>query len=225
MGLSSANRVRAYAWQALYAGVAVLGCAQVIAQELQEVIVTAQRREEKLQDVPIALTAFTSDALKSRSVTAIQALNNLTPGVNLDAGSPFSGDRSVLSASIRGIGQDDFAFNLDPGVGVYLDGVFLARTIGANQNLLDVDRIEVLKGPQGTLFGRNTIGGAISIVTHTPGKERRFIAQATTGRYNRRDFAFTADLPISDKLLSSITVSSLVRDGYQKSIPFPSNTP
>ena len=93
----------------------------------------------------------------------------------------------MLSASIRGIGQDDFAFNLNPGVGVYLDGVFLARTIGANQNLLDVDRVEILKGPQGTLFGANTIGGAISIVTHTPGNEPRFIAQATGGSYNRRD--------------------------------------
>ena len=88
----------------------------------------------------------------------------------------------MLSASIRGIGQDDFAFNLNPGVGVYLDGVYLARTIGANQNLLDVDRVEILKGPQGTLFGANTIGGAISIVTHTPGNEARFIAQATGGR-------------------------------------------
>ena len=101
--------------------------------------------------------------------------------MNLDAGAPFSGDKSVLSASIRGIGQDDFAFNLNPGVGVYLDGIYLARTIGANQTLLDVDRIEVLKGPQGTLFGANTIGGAISIVTHTPGDTPRFTATATGG--------------------------------------------
>ena len=117
------------------------------------------------------ITAFTAEAMQSRGVTDIHALSNLTPNVNLDAGAPFSGDSSVLSASIRGIGQDDFAFNLDPGVGVYIDGVYLARTIGANQNLLDVDRIEILKGPQGTLFGRNTIGGAINIVTHTPGTE------------------------------------------------------
>ena len=95
----------------------------------------------------------------------------------------------MLSASIRGIGQDDFAFNLDPGVGVYVDGVYLARTIGANQSLLDIDRIEILKGPQGTLFGRNTIGGAISIVTHTPGDKREFIASATTGSFNRRDIS------------------------------------
>src|SRR5205814_4432127 len=109
-------------------------------------------------------------------------LPQLTPNVNLVPRSPFPGARSVLSASIRGIAQYDFAFNLHPAVGVYLDGVYLARTIGANQNLLDVDRIEILKGPQGTLFGANTIGGAISIVTHTPGSNPHFVAEADTGR-------------------------------------------
>ena len=138
-------------------------------QVLEEIIVTAQKREQDIQNVPIAITAFTTETLRAKGVTDINALTNLTPNVNLDSSSPFSGDTSVLSASIRGIGQDDFAFNLDPGVGVYLDGVFLARTFGANQNLMDVDRVEILKGPQGTLFGRNTIGGAISIVTHMPG--------------------------------------------------------
>ncbi|HEU4625829.1 MAG TPA: TonB-dependent receptor [Steroidobacteraceae bacterium] len=197
----------------------------VLAQELQEVVVTAQKREQNIQNVPIAISAFTADTLQDKGVTDLHSLSNLTPNVNLDAGAPFSGDSNVLSASIRGIGQDDFAFNLDPGVGVYLDGVYLARTIGANQNLLDVERIEIAKGPQGTLFGRNTIGGAINIVTHTPGTERRFTAQATTGRFDRRDFAFTADLPVSDKLLTSITGSWLKRDGYQKVIPFPSSVP
>ena len=120
-----------------------------------------EKREQDIQNVPIAITAFTTETLRAKGVTDINSLTNLTPNVNLDSSSPFSGDTSVLSASIRGIGQDDFAFNLDPGVGVYLDGVFLARTFGANQNLMDVDRVEILKGPQGTLFGRNTIGGAI----------------------------------------------------------------
>ncbi len=169
--------------------------------------------------------AFTADTLKSKGIGDIHALSNLTPNVNLDSGAPFSGDSSVLSASIRGIGQDDFAFNLDPGVGVYLDGVFLARTIGANQNLLDVDRIEILKGPQGTLFGRNTIGGAINIVTHTPGKEQKLEVQATTGNYNRRDFAATADLPISENLLTSITAAWNYRKGYQEVVPYPSGSP
>jgi len=225
MNVSSAKWFHAYARRALGAAVAVV-CVQAVAQEkLQEVVVTAERREENIQNVPIAITAVTTETLRSKGVTDIHALGNLTPNVNLDAGSPFSGDRSVLSASIRGIGQDDFAFNLDPAVGVYLDGVYLARTIGANQNLLDVDRIEILKGPQGTLFGANTIGGAISIVTHTPGSKPHFVAEADTGRFNRRDFAFTADMPISNTLLSSITVSSQVRDGYQRVIPYPAGSP
>jgi iron complex outermembrane recepter protein len=193
--------------------------------ELQEVVVTAERRSNNIQQVPIAVSAFTADQLQSRNLMDIHALSNLTPGVNLDAGAPFSGDRSVLSASIRGIGQDDFAFNLNPGVGVYLDGVYLARTIGANQNLLDVDRVEILKGPQGTLFGANTIGGAISIVTHTPGNDPRFIAQVTGGQYNRRDVSFTADLPIiKDVLLTSISVSSQNQTGWDKVIPYPANS-
>jgi len=209
------------------AGIGLL-CANVAAQEtqLQEVVVTAQRRSENIQNVPIAVSAFTAEALASRDLTDIHSLSNLTPGVNLDSGAPFSGDRSVLSASIRGIGQDDFAFNLNPGVGVYLDGVYLARTIGANQNLLDVDRIEILKGPQGTLFGANTIGGAISIITHTPGNDARFVAQATGGRFNRRDFAFTADVPIiKDTLLSTISISSQNQTGWVKVIPYPADSP
>src|SRR5579859_4365601 len=193
---------------------------------LEEIVVTAERRSENIQNVPIAVTAFTAESLQQRNLSDIHALSNLSPGVNLDAGAPFSGDRSVLSASIRGIGQDDFAFNLQPAVGVYLDGVYLARTIGANQNLLDVDRVEILKGPQGTLFGANTEGGAISIVTHTPGNEVKFTAQATGGSLDRRDFAFTADLPlIKDTLLSSITVSTQDRNGYVKVIPYPTNSP
>lgn len=203
----------------------LLSSAAFAQDALQEVVVTAQKREQNIQNVPIAITAFTADTLKSKGIGDIHALSNLTPNVNLDSGAPFSGDSSVLSASIRGIGQDDFAFNLDPGVGVYLDGVFLARTIGANQNLLDVDRIEILKGPQGTLFGRNTIGGAINIVTHTPGRERKLEVQATTGNFNRRDFAATADLPISENLLTSITASWNYRNGYQEVIPYPSGSP
>jgi iron complex outermembrane recepter protein len=187
---------------------------------IAEIVVTAQKRSENLQRVPIAITAVTADAMRNRDISDINSVSNLVPNVTFDAGAPFSGSSSVLSASIRGIGQDDFAFNLDPGVGVYVDGVYLARTVGANQNLLDVDRIEVLKGPQGTLFGRNTIGGAISIVTRAPGDEFRLTGQATTGSYNRRDIAVSADVPITDTLSSSLTFSSIERDGYQRVIPY-----
>jgi iron complex outermembrane receptor protein len=191
------------------------------AEGLEEIVVTAEKRSENLQNVPIAITAFTAEAMQSRGITSLQQLTALTPNVNLDGGAPFSGDSSVLSASIRGIGQDDFAFNLDPGVGVYLDGVYLARTIGANQNLLDVERVEILKGPQGTLFGRNTIGGAINIVTHTPGNEFSIHGQATVGSFQRHDIAMTVDVPVTNTFLTTISVSSQTRDGYQNVVPFP----
>jgi iron complex outermembrane receptor protein len=189
---------------------------------LEEIVVTAQKRSENLQDVPIAISAFSGEALAIRNINTVQGIGNLTPGVNFDAGSPFSGSSGVLTAYIRGIGQDDFAFNLDPGVGVYLDGVYLARTVGANADLLDVDRIEVLKGPQGTLFGRNSIGGAISIVTREPGEEFAFRSELITGRYERFDVRGTADIPIlKDKLLSTVTFSRTSRDGYLERVPFP----
>jgi iron complex outermembrane receptor protein len=194
------------------------------AQGIEEVIVTAQKRSENVQDVPIAITAYTAETVQSKGLSDLTRLSALTPNVNLDGGSPFSGDSSVLSASIRGIGQDDFAFNLDPGVGVYLDGVFLARTIGANQNLLDVDRIEILKGPQGTLFGRNTIGGAINIVTHTPGDVTKVVGVMTVGQYNRRDVQLTADMPITDKILTTLSASSQTQDGWQKIVPYPADS-
>ncbi len=193
--------------------------------ELQEIVVTAEKRTEKLQQVPIAVTAFTAQALQDRNIQEVAGLARLTPNVNLDTASPFGGSNQVLSASIRGIGQDDFAINLDPGVGIYVDGIYYARTIGANANLLDVDRVEILKGPQGTLFGRNTIGGAISIVTRKPGDDFKFEGEATTGSYNRRDFQGTADIPISDTVKTTITFSSLNRDGYQQRIPYQSATP
>lgn len=190
--------------------------------QIEEIVVTAQKRVENVQDVPIAITAFTQATLSDKNISAIQGLSNFSPNVTLDAGSPFSGSTSVLTAYIRGIGQDDFAFNLDPGVGVYLDGVYLARTVGANTNLLDVERIEVLKGPQGTLFGRNSIGGAISIVTREPDKEFNFRGELITGRFDRLEVKGSVDIPlIEDTLLSTFTFATNQRDGYVKRIPFP----
>ncbi|MFM1887359.1 MAG: hypothetical protein RL026_2516 [Pseudomonadota bacterium] len=196
-----------------------IGAAQ--AQVLEEVVVTAQKRTENVREVPIAISAYTAEALQERAVGDVSQLANSSSNVSFDAGTPFSGSTSVLSAFIRGIGQNDFAFNLDPGVGIYLDGVYLARTVGANQDLLDVERIEVLKGPQGTLFGRNTIGGAVSIVTRDPGNEQKIIANLTTGSYERVQAGVSADIPFSDALKSSFTVSMKRREGYMKRVPFP----
>ena len=212
------------------AAIATLAATPVAAQEAEadsgsasaigEIVVTAQKRSENAQDVPIAITAFGGTALKERAVSDVSSLGALAPNVNLDGGTPFSGSSAVLSATIRGIGSDDFAFNIDPGVGIYLDGVYLARTVGANQDLPDVDRIEVLKGPQGTLFGRNTIGGAISIVTHTPGDEFRVVGDITTGSYDLVKARATIDIPIATGLSSSITAAVTSRSGFQRRIAY-----
>ncbi|MGV3511764.1 MAG: TonB-dependent receptor [Novosphingobium sp.] len=188
---------------------------------IAQIVVTAQKRAENVQDVPIAISAFSADALQERAVGSVASLSNISPNVTLDAGTPFSGSSAVLSAFIRGIGANDFAFNIDPGVGVYLDGVYLARSVGANQDLPDVERIEVLKGPQGTLFGRNTIGGAISIVTHDPGDEFRFKGDVTTGRFGLLQTRGTVDVPLSEGLAASVSFSTKNRDGYVKRVPFP----
>lgn len=188
---------------------------------IAEIVVTAQKRAESVQDVPIAISAFTASSLQERAVGSVSQLSGLAPNVTLDAGTPFSGSPSVLSAFIRGIGSDDFAFNIDPGVGIYVDGVYLARSVGANQDLLDVDRVEILKGPQGTLFGRNTIGGAISIVTRDPGDAFLFKGDVTTGSYDLLQVRGTADIPITQDLAAAVTFGSKTRKGYVKRIPYP----
>jgi len=188
---------------------------------IRDIVVTAQKRAESVQDVPIAVSAFASEALEERAVSSVAQLSNLTPNVTLDSSVPFSGSTAVLAASIRGIGSNDFAFNIDPGVGVYLDGVYLARSVGANQDLLDIARIEVLKGPQGTLFGRNTIGGAVSVVTSDPAKEFSGKGDVTIGRYDLLQVRGSVNIPLTDSLFSAVTFAIRSRDGYGKRIPYP----
>jgi len=189
-----------------------------------EIVVTAQKRAENVQNVPIAISAFGGEALSERAVSNVSQLASLSPNVNLDSGVSFTASTAVLAASIRGIGASDFAFNIDPAVGVYVDGVYLARSVGANQDLLDVERIEILKGPQGTLFGRNTIGGAVSIVTRDPGKEFGVRGDVTVGRFNLFQGRASIDLPLAQNLTSSITVDVKTRNGYMKRLPFPSGS-
>ena len=176
--------------------------------QIEEITVTAQKRSENLQRVPIAITAFTPEALAQKGITDVAGLGKFAPSVEIVGTSPFSGSSQVLSAFIRGIGQNDFAFNLDPGVGVYVDGVYYARTVGAVVDLLDLDHVEILKGPQGTLFGRNTIGGAISVVTRDPGNTFSGAGDVTYGSYNRVDVRGSVDIPIiDDKLLAQVSFS------------------
>ncbi|MFM6853988.1 MAG: TonB-dependent receptor [Sphingopyxis sp.] len=188
---------------------------------LEDIVVTAQKRSENIQDVPVAITAVSGEMLQARGSTDVASLAGQAPSVTLKSTAAFGGSTATLYSYIRGIGQNDFAFNLEPGVGLYVDGVYLARNIGANVDLLDLERVEVLKGPQGTLFGRNSIGGALSIVTRDPGDEWRFRAEATTGRFNRVDVRGAIDAPLIPGVLNAgFAFSTRHRDGYQQRIPY-----
>ncbi len=191
-----------------------------LAQALEEIVVTARKKEESLQSVPIAVSVFTERGLESRGIENSADIGNFIPNVQFDTSSSFAGT-STFQAYIRGIGQSDFAINTDPGVGVYVDGIYYARASAGVVELLDVERIEVLKGPQGTLFGRNTIGGAVNVITKTPSEELDFGVKLTIGEFDRRDLSVSANIPLGKNLLSNFALSTNERDGFQRRIPFP----
>ena len=147
---------------------------------LEEVTVTARRREESLQDVPIAVSAFSAERIESTGAPDITWLQQSTPNLTLQVA---RGTNSTLIAFIRGIGQQDPLWGFEPGVGLYVDDVYIARPQGAVLDIYDIERLEVLRGPQGTLYGRNTIGGAIKYVTRQLGNEARLDTKLTLGTY------------------------------------------
>lgn len=190
-------------------------------RRLEAVTVTARRVEENLQSTPVTVTAFTERALEVRGITDTAELGAFTPNVTFDNTSTFSGASSTFQGFIRGIGQSDFAVNTDPGVGVYVDDVYIARTIGSVFQLYDIEQVEVLKGPQGTLFGRNSIGGAINIRTERPDfDEFSFRGSAEFGRFDRLAFDGAVNVPISDTLAATFAFSTQAQDGFQEQILF-----
>ena len=182
--------------------------------ELEEVIVTARKREENLQSTPIAISAFTDKELEYRQIHSTDQLSDITPNLTFDSGSPSSGSSSAAQIFIRGIGQTDFTPVTDPGVGLYIDGVYMARSVGNVLDFLDVERIEILRGPQGTLFGRNTIGGAVAIHSKRPDEEKRASVRVQVGNDDMFYITAKANAPINDELQANFAVSSRNRDGY-----------
>jgi iron complex outermembrane receptor protein len=178
---------------------------------LEEITVTAQRREQSLQDVPIAITAFTADQLEQRQVfntyDLVRNIPNLTGNANVGVG-------TSSSLYIRGIGNGESIATFDLPVGTYVDDVYVARQNHNNFSLFDVERIEVLRGPQGTLFGRNTTGGAINVVMKKPGEELKGFVEAGIGRFGLWTARTSIDLPISDRLLTKFSAYRIKDDGY-----------
>lgn len=183
----------------------------------REIVVTAQFREQNLQDTPIAITAVDAALIESRSATNLADVTKAAPSVVLRPSASAFGNS--ISASIRGLGQGDFSPALEPGVGLYIDDVYYPRLTGANFDLLDVERVEVLRGPQGTLTGRNSEGGAIKFISRKPSGEGGYVS-ATYGSRNRINLRASADFKLTDSLFARLSGTFADQGGYVDVIDF-----
>jgi iron complex outermembrane receptor protein len=186
---------------------------------LAEVVVTAQFREQNLQETPIAITAVTAEIMEQRNQTNIFQVSAQAPNVSLAPQAQANG--TGLLAFIRGVGQTDFNYALEPGVGMYIDDVYYATVSGSNFDLMDLERVEVLRGPQGTLAGRNSIGGAIKLFSRKPSGDDGGSVSLTYGSYERVDARAAADITLlDDKLFARVSGLTRSRDGYMKRLDY-----
>ena len=190
---------------------------------LQEVVVTARRRSENLQDVPITVSAVTANTIQTLDITNVQDLNSLVPNLKISQDRATS---STINIYIRGVGQSDPLWGFEPGVGVYVDDVYMARPQAALLDVLDVDRIEVLSGPQGTLYGKNTIAGALKYVTRDIAGPDTATASVTAGNYNERDFKFNGSAAmVPDHVYLGLAIGYFQHDGYGEVLEQPGVAP
>lgn len=179
---------------------------------LEEIVVTAERKSASLQDTPISIEAFNAEAIELRAIKGVQDLGGNVPGLTIE---PFPTHNATLRVFIRGVGINDAQLTQDPAVGIYMDGVYIARSVGLALDVADLERIEVLRGPQGTLYGRNTTGGAINLITKRPtsGEFGMSLQGSAASRENylaRGSF----NIPVSDTLGFGATLLATRRDGF-----------
>lgn len=180
--------------------------------KLERIEVTARRTVESLQEVPVAVTSIGATDIAERGLASVVEIQQFSPNTTLQAS---RGTNSTLTAFIRGVGQEDPLWGYEPGVGIYIDDVYVARPQGAVLDILNVERIEVLRGPQGTLYGKNTIGGALKYVTREMTGDTEFSVSGTVGSYNQRDVKVTGQIPlIANTLYLGVGYANLQRDGY-----------
>jgi iron complex outermembrane receptor protein len=186
---------------------------------LEEVVVSARFREEKLQETPLAITAVSGETLAARGSTDVTNLAAFVPNAVI---SPLgSGWGATLAANIRGVGLSDNSLSFEPGVPIYVDDVYLGRPQGAILDLLDLERVEVLRGPQGTLFGKNAVGGTVSLISKKPTGDGHGYVDAEFGSFNRRNFRGSYDVSVvPEKLFARVAFSSKRRDGYVDVLDF-----
>lgn len=180
-----------------------------------EIIVTAQFRAQSLQDTPLSITAVNAEMLEARSQADIEDVANRAPNVMLSHAAAGVGGSQTVNVTIRGIGQDDFNLAVEPGVGIYIDEVYYGTSYGSLFDLMDLDRVEILRGPQGTLAGKNSVGGAIKLFSKQPSADQDAFAEVTVGSFDRRQlrggFNFTV---VPDAVYVRITGLAETRDGY-----------
>jgi iron complex outermembrane recepter protein len=204
---------------ALSVGLSGIAAAQETAQgatagTLGEVIVTARKFEENLQTTPVAVTAFSGSELAERQIFKTDRLDEVVPNLQFANNAPLAGNNSSSAVFIRGIGQTDPTSTVDPGVGLYIDDVYMGTSVGANMELRDIASVQVLRGPQGTLFGRNTIGGAIVMTTIDPGDEFGGQVKLGGGSDSLIDAFGALDVPFSETFKSRFTAGLRKQDGY-----------
>jgi len=178
---------------------------------IEEVIVTARRRAESLQETPVAVTAFNSTAMRQAGIRNLRDLNEVAPNIDVHQA---NGTAPLANIYIRGVGQRNTEVNIDSGVGIYIDDVYIGRPDGAMLDLLDVASVQVLRGPQGTLFGKNTTGGALVFTTNKPMDSFEGSLETRIGNYDRLDVGGVLNIPLTDTLWSRFSVSTISRDGF-----------
>ncbi|WP_225764429.1 TonB-dependent receptor [Stenotrophomonas sp. Marseille-Q4652] len=183
------------------------------ATTLDEVTVTARRRSESIMDVPVAVSAFGEEQLKDLQATTVEGLQGAVPNMNIAQG---RGSANSVNVAIRGIGQPDALQTFDPGVGMYVDDVYYSRINGALFSLFDIQQLEVLRGPQGTLYGKNSTGGAIKLTTKNPFDNEGGAVELTAGDYGRAEGRFYVSGKLSDSVAASIAGAKITNDGYVK---------
>jgi iron complex outermembrane recepter protein len=190
---------------------------------LEEIVVTARFREERLQETPIAITALTAADIEARDFSNAAQIGYTVPNTYFQKAQAAFGN--TLVAFIRGVGQNDFNFAFEPGVAMYIDDVYHATLMGSFFDLLDLERVEVLRGPQGTLFGRNSIGGAMRLVSRPPRGDGSGEVQASVGDFNRVDVRASYDFAFTDNVFARVSAAAKRRDGYVDLIDFACERP
>jgi iron complex outermembrane receptor protein len=185
-----------------------------VGETIEEIIITARRRAESLQDTPVAVTALSAAALERQQIVSTTDLDKVAPNIQFHSYGTLTGNNSAAQVFIRGIGQTDATPAVDPGVGVYIDDVYMGRSVGAAMEFRDIANVQILRGPQGTLFGRNTIGGAVLLTTNEPGTDAGNSVRIGLGEDNLREAFGAFDLPMNDQWAARIALGLKQRDGY-----------